>query len=464
MILRVAALIGLFSLCPTPGLVAQTAAPARLADHVILISIDGLRPEFYLDDRWPAPTLQKMRDEGAAARKVRGVTPTVTYPSHTTMVTGALPARHGVLYNRPFVDGVPTGAWYMESEMIKVPALWDAVRAAGGTSAAISWPVSAGADIDYNIPEYWSVSGEEDGVRGLEANEIALRRRVTPEGLLEEIERESLGPFPSFYWGRNRSREDAVGVMAGHLIERYQPTLLVVHLNQTDYHQHAHGREHAEVRLAVGAVDRAVGRMVEAARRAGILEKTTFIVTGDHGFVDINTRVAPNVWLTQAGLHEDAADRGDWRATFYSAGGSAFLRLRDPDDRAALDEVRAVLDRLPAGEHSLFRVVESDELRAAGVDPDSPLALAAIPGVSLIDDAGGEAIRAGSGGAHGFFPDLDDVHTGFVAWGAGVTPGHRVPLMGLVDVAAIVSALLDLDFEAPDGVLRAGIINAEASR
>lgn len=441
--------------------VGATAQEARPADHVVLITVDGLRPEFYLEERWPAPMMQLMAREGAHAKKVRGVTPTVTYPSHTTIVTGALPARHGIVHNRPFQPDGPTGRWYMEHDSVRVPALWDAVRARGGTSAGISWPVSAGAAIDYNIPEFWSASGREGELTGTEAHEAALRSRVTPPGLLEEIERESLGPFPAFYWGRNRSREDAVGVMAGHLIERYRPNLLVVHLNQTDYHQHEFGREHPEVRLAVGAVDRAISRMVEAARRAGILERTAFIVTGDHGFVDRDTQVAPNVWLVDAGLHGDRPDRGEWRAAFHPGGGSAFLRLRDPDDGTALEEVRRVLAGLPRGVRNLFRVVEREELDALGADPEAALALAAAPGVYMVGDTRGPAVAPTSGGAHGYFPDLDDVHTGFVAWGAGVAPGTVVPLMHLVDVAPAVAALLELDFEAPDGVLRPGILQNE---
>lgn len=449
-----ALLTAVLAALPSPA----AAQEPRPADHVVLISVDGLRPEFYLEERWPAPMMQLMAREGAHAEKVRGVTPTVTYPSHTTLVTGALPARHGILHNRPFQPGGPTGLWYMEHDSVRVPALWDAVRAAGGTSAGISWPVSAGAAIDYNIPEFWSVSGQEGELTGTDAHAAALRSRVTPAGLLEEIERESLGPFPAFYWGRNRSREDAVGVMAGHLIERYRPNLLVVHLNQTDYHQHEFGREHPQVRLAVGGVDRAIARMVEAARRAGTLDRTAFVVTGDHGFVDVDTRLAPNVWLVEAGLLEDRPDRGRWRAAFHPGGGSAFLRLRDPGDRAAVEEVRRLLANLPPGLRSLFRVVERDELDALGADPASPLALAAAPGVYLEGDTGGPALSPGSGGAHGYFPDLDDIHTGFVAWGAGVAPGRVVPLMGLVDVAPVVAALLGLDFEAPDGVLRPGIL------
>ncbi len=450
-------------LAAAPAVAQQPAgaAAAPPADHVVLITIDGLRPEFYLDrGAWPAPMIQKMAREGAHARAVRGVTPTVTYPSHTTIVTGALPARHGVHHNRPFEPEGQSGRWYMESSDIQVPAIWDVVREGGGTTAAISWPVSAGAAIDWNIPEFWSVSGSEQGLRGPAAHAAALRSRVTPAGLLEEIERESLGAFPSFYWGRNLSREDAVGAMAGHLIERYQPSLLLVHLNQTDYYQHAYGRDDARVELAVAAVDRAIARMVDAADRAGTLERTAFIVTGDHGFVDVHTSVSPNVWLVEAGLLEDRPDRGEWRAAFHPGGGSAFLHLRDPGDRAAVDEVRRVLEELPAGVRSFFRVVEGEELRRLGADPDSPLALAATPGISLGAATSGPAVGPGSGGAHGYFPEHDQIHTGFVAWGAGVAEGRVVEIMGLVDVAPVAAALLGLTFDVPDGALRPGILSA----
>lgn len=449
---------------PVAALSQQTGepAPAVPADHVVLVTIDGLRPEFYLpQSAWPAPMIQKMATEGAHALAVRGVTPTVTYPSHTTIVTGALPARHGVHHNRPFEPAGQTGRWYMHATDVRVPALWDVVREHGGRTAAISWPVTAGAPIDWNIPEFWAVSGEHEGLRGPAAHAGALRSQVTPAGLLEEIERESLGAFPSFYWGRNLSREDAVGAMAGHLIERYRPRLLLVHLNQTDYYQHAFGREDPEVRLSVAAVDRAIARMVDAARRAGTLDRTAFIITGDHGFVDTHTSVSPNVWLVEAGLLEDRADRGEWRAAFHPGGGSAFLHLRDPSDRAAVDEVRQRLEALPEGVRSFFRVVEEDELRRLGADPESPLALAAAPGIVFDAATALPAIGAASGGAHGYFPDLDQIHTGFIAWGAGVAPGRVITRMGLVDVAPLAAALLGIDFNAPDGALRPGILSGQ---
>src|SRR5215831_9264385 len=99
---------------------------AQPVKHVVLVSIDGFRPDFYLDPSWNMPNLRHLMQEGVYAESVKGVFPTVTYPSHTTIITGALPAKHGIYYNAPFEPEGPTGKWYWEKKLIRVPTLWDA--------------------------------------------------------------------------------------------------------------------------------------------------------------------------------------------------------------------------------------------------------------------------------------------------------------------------------------------------
>ena len=311
-----------------------TAAPLAAqprADHVVLVSVDGLRPDFYLPgSSWPAPNMQQMARDGAHAEGVRGVFPTVTYPSHTTIVTGALPARHGVYYNRPFEPEGQTGEWYWFESSIQVDTLWDAVRAAGRRTAAISWPVTVGAPIDRFVPETYSLDPNSD--------RLAPMRDGTTPGLWQELEREATGRLSLRNYGSAYiTRDDTTGAMAAYVLETHRPALIALHLITTDSAQHAHGRESDRARRAVAAADRAIGAVRDAADRAGILERTAFVVTGDHGFVDLHTQLMPNVWLAEAGLHGTEPDRGEWRATFHPTGGSAFLHLRDEADAEALN-------------------------------------------------------------------------------------------------------------------------------
>jgi predicted AlkP superfamily pyrophosphatase or phosphodiesterase len=123
---------------------------------LLLISIDGLRPDYVTAaDSYQAkiPHLRRFLKDGAFADGVEGVIPTVTYPSHTTLITGVWPAVHGILANTTFDPRRENqGGWYWYTEDIRVPTLWDVARQAGMTTASIQWPVSVGARVTWNIP------------------------------------------------------------------------------------------------------------------------------------------------------------------------------------------------------------------------------------------------------------------------------------------------------------------------
>lgn len=436
-------------------LIAVPLAAQPRADHVVLVSVDGFRPDFYLPgSSWPAPNIQQMARDGAHAEGVRGVFPSVTYPSHTTIVTGALPARHGVYYNQPFEPGGQTGRWYWHESAIQVPTLWDALRRAGRSTAGVSWPVTVGAPIDRFVPEVWSLDPNEDRLK-------PMREGSTP-GLWQELEREAIGRLNlRNYSASYITRDDTTGTIAAYILETHQPALMALHLIFTDSAQHARGRESDVARRAVAGADRAIGAIRDAAERAGILDRTAFVITGDHGFVDLHTQIMPNVWLAEAGLHGAEPDRGEWRATFHTTGGAAFLHLRDAADDEAAAGVRAVIDGLPPSTQRLFRVVERAELDQAGADPNVPFALTGSLGVSFGAEASGDAVRPTDGGAHGFFPtDFPEILTGFVGWGAGFEAGRTIHRMGLTDIADLIAMLLDVDFESPDGAPPLGVLAA----
>ncbi|MEM7582786.1 MAG: ectonucleotide pyrophosphatase/phosphodiesterase [Acidobacteriota bacterium] len=446
-------------LCALALFVATVPAHAeRLADHVVLISIDGLRPEFYLDPEWPAPMLRHMVEDGSHAEAVRGVYPSVTYPSHTTMVTGARPGSHGIFYNAPFEPVGKTGRWYWEAEAIRVPTLWHAVKKADGTSVAIGWPVTVGAEIDYLVPEIWSLDPEVAFIDH-------VRAHCHPSELLAELEREATGRLREETFSINYiTRDDRAGDMAAYLLETYRPTLMLVHLIETDHFQHEDGRASRRVERAVAAVDRAVSQIYESAENAGILERTAFVVTGDHGHVDLHSQLAPNVWLAEAGLRGTERGADDWRATFHTTGASAFLHLADPEDTAAVTEVRKILDAQPRGVRDLFRIVERDELDRLDAAPEAALALDPAPGVDMTEAASGDALRGKTGATHGWIPNFPHIQTGLVAAGAGIRKGTVAAQLRLVDIAPLVAKLLDLELPASDGAVPLGFLATQVEK
>ena len=89
--------------------------------------------------------------------------PTLTYPSHVTLLTGVTPATHGVTGNLTF-DPFNTNqyGWDWYASDIQVPTLWDAAHAAGLSTANVHWPVSVGAQVDWNLPQIWRTGNPDD--------------------------------------------------------------------------------------------------------------------------------------------------------------------------------------------------------------------------------------------------------------------------------------------------------------
>jgi predicted AlkP superfamily pyrophosphatase or phosphodiesterase len=427
------------------------------AKHVILISIDGLHPDMYLDKSWPAPNIQQLAKKGTYADHMLSVFPSYTYPSHTAMVTGALPARSGIYFNQP-KQGNGDWNWFMSA--VKVPTLWQVMEKAGKTTAAIEWPVSVGQGITYNIPEIWSDRYPD---------RITEARKYATPGLIEEIEQYATGKLDSINMSEDYFSMDANSArMAGYIFKTYHPDLLAVHFAEVDGYQHEYGRDADSVRIALAAVDRAIGDVIEAINQSPYKESTTIIIVGDHGFSTFHMVFRPNMLIK------------DLSANFFTAGGSAFLyrskTAQKEDDESTIKKVIQRLDSLPKDKRKLFRIIERNELDKMGADSSAIMALAAVPGMVFSGSTGkapvtnhgpGTVVQhnplegvfiPASGGHHGYDPNFPDMYTGFIAAGAGIKKGGHVTELCVTDIAPLIAKLLNVDFKVPDGKLIPGII------
>lgn len=422
------------------------------AKHVVLITIDGFRPEFYLDASWGAVNLRQLMQEGAYAGSVNGIFPTVTFAAHTTLITGVKPGKHGVYYNTPFKPNGFSTDWYWYFDAIKSPTLWEAVRNAGLTTGSVLWPVSAGAPIDYNIPDIWE-AGKSD-------RRDITKNHASPRGLWNELEDYATGKMEANDFNLDKdylSMDENVARMAAFIIRKYKPALTTVHLPAVDHAEHANGRDGDQVRRAVAGADRSVRTIVEAVAKAGITERTAIIITGDHGFIDRHTNFYPNVLLAQANLIGDVS-AGQWKARFHTSGGAAFLYLKDQGDTKTLAKVKAILAGLPVSQKELLSVIEGEKLIHAGTDPQVKLAMSAAPGIAFGASSTGELLRDSRGGSHGYYPDLPGIQTGFIASGAGFKKGNQLKVIDMMDIAPLIAKLLGVDFKQADGTVHHHIL------
>ena len=427
---------------------SERAADARSkARHAIMISVDGLMPASYTeaDARGlKIPTLRELMAHGAWSPGVVGVMPAVTYPSHTTMVTGVSPRVHGILTNVVFDPmGTRDGEWYWYESEIRVPTLWQVARAQGLRTALISWPVTMGAQGDAVMPEFW---------RGRGIDGTKLLRAISTPGLWDATARR----FPGFEAGFEvaPATDESIADVAIEAIKSRRPNLLLLHLPGVDHQQHEHGPWSPEALAAIETADAQIGRVAEAARGAGIWPQTLFFVVSDHGFTRCEKVLRPGVLLRQHGFItlDEKGRVQSWRASVAASAGSAYIYLHDPADRDTAAGVRALFEPLAGKPGSgIRRILSQSDIEELGGDSGAFLALEAEDGYALVGGVSGEPTGpAITPGIHGFPPDREMMYSSLILDGPGVAPG-KLEGVRMVDFAPTVAEWLGLRMEHTEG-------------
>jgi predicted AlkP superfamily pyrophosphatase or phosphodiesterase len=422
---------------------AATLLPLGAADapRVVLISIDGMMPASYLDPALAArtPNLRRLMQQGVWADGVIGVTPTVTYPSHTTMITGVEPARHGVVDNRILdPENRSSGAWYWYSRAIQVPTLPGAVRARGLTAAGITWPVTVGMDLDFNAPEYIGASRH--------AENIALQRALSTPRTLYDAAGAARGT-PYSWPQSDRDRAD----LAMFLLRTYQPNLLMLHLIELDTAEHEHGPNTPPSLDALQRLDGFTGEIVDAARKAPGGERTTIAVVSDHGFLAHSSTLQPNFALKQAGLIDvDANGRiTGWRAWFHASGGSGYVYVKAAADRPRVAAILDAIRKDPA--NGVRSVWNADDLARLGAHPEAAFGVDVVDG--FYTAAGHDALvkPSTSKGGHGFAPDRPALHASLILAGPAVQRRGSLGIVRMTQVGPTLAKILGVALDAEAG-------------
>jgi predicted AlkP superfamily pyrophosphatase or phosphodiesterase len=443
----------------------------RLPDQpkrVLLISLDGLDARYLREpDKYglKIPTLRRLMSDGVTAlRGVVSVYPSVTYPNHTTMVTGAQPLRHGIFANEVFNPSAPmSNAWAWFAREIRTDTLWDAAKREGLSSAMISWPVSTGAG-DWNVPEIWKLGTSPSNFPATLAEMTAHQR---PAGLMAEV----LQHNPAVYSKVTRDEGDDMRTgFAEYIIENKKPQIVLVHLFDLDHFQHDYGPFTPEAVAALEKSDAYVARLLAALDRAGTRAETAVVITSDHGFRAYTTHIRPNVILARAGLIKSREEKNpdgtvrhvltEWRAWAQSNGGSCAIFLNDANDRDALDRALLAFRNLVAvetgGSHpggkSLLRILNQREVGKEGGNPKAAFMLETTEGYAFSGSLAGEPIVEGKRrGAHGYLPQPADYRASFIASGARVTRRGDLGEIRMIDIGPTVAQHIGLKLRDAEG-------------
>ncbi|HTP89829.1 MAG TPA: ectonucleotide pyrophosphatase/phosphodiesterase [Bryobacteraceae bacterium] len=362
---------------------------AQERPYVVLVSLDGFRYDYA--DLHGAPNLKTLAKAGASAEMIPSF-PSVTFPNHTTLVTGDYPDHHGIVANRFFDtarqqeysthDAPNEGSW------LQAKPLWVLAEEQHVKSATMFWPMSD-AEIAGVRPSYWEQ-----------------------------------------YNGRVPD-EDRVAKVVGwlKLPERDRPHFLTLYFSDTDSAGHDFGPDAPETANAVHHVDTLIGTLWKQIQGLGL--PVNLIVVADHGM----QKVSGSVNLS------DYTDLSRMKVV----NGGPYALLYAPDAAAADRAYRELKGKNP--KFDVYRRRETPpELHYSDNDRIGDLvAVARQP--TLFAVAGERPMK--EEGAHGYDPrQFRTMHAIFYAAGPNIRAGVRLEPFENIDVAPFIAKILGLRMPA----------------
>jgi len=386
--------------------------------RLCMISLDAVaQPD--ADRLLSLPALSALAAEGVFCDQVKTVYPTLTYPIHTSLLTGCYPRTHGIGHNQPFQpDTKPEmRRWYWSAKDVKAKTLHRAAREKGLDVASILWPVSGkNRAVRRNFPEVLPLPGENAVLKML--------RYASPLWILRM----------ELQYGRQRRsiRQPDLDDYAALLCEklyasRRPPDVLTVHLVDCDAMRHQYGANSREAHAAMERLDGRVKRIVEAVKGAGLEEETLFCVVSDHGQQD-----APR------GIPLDRALRAACGARAQSLGMGAYIFG---------DDLTAAWRALEKNRESwgIGRILGEAEIQALRGPENVRMAVDAEKGCCFLDEP--KETR----GEHGFHLDCPEARTLLWLKGPGIRRGTRLDRADLVDIAPTLARALGLALPEAEG-------------
>lgn len=210
------------TLTPEPTL---TSTPTPLARRVLILSIDGLRPDAIA--LAPMPTLMKLMESSAYSLTAQTIRLSATLPSHASMLTGQCPDKHGVDWN----DYLPEKGFALGTD------IFDLAHASGLQTAMFV--------------------GKEKLRQVTEPSSTDIFKFINDRDLI--VTENLITNFPSDF------------------------RLLFIHFATTDDMGHVYGWLSGEQLSVIYRADQAIEKILAELDARGIRDETLIIITADHG-------------------------------------------------------------------------------------------------------------------------------------------------------------------------------------
>lgn len=407
--------------------------------RLLVLSFDALGGEDY-EFMKKRPEFQEFFANAAICTNVASVYPSVTYACHTSIVTGELPKKHGVISNTKLQPNrVNAPDWYWQRKYVKSDTIYDAAIRSGMKVGAFLWPVTAKSKINYLLPEIFPNRKWDNQI-------MTSLRNGKPFFIFDLFKR-----YRQLLDGiKQPNLDDFVTKSVIHTIKKHAPELMLVHFTDLDTARHDHG---VNSPVAFAAIDRLAvrfGEITAALKAQKLYDDTTIVILGDHYQLDYHTKVPLNDLIAADGWLQLVDNKVvNWLALAKSNGGSAYVYVKD--SLVNKIELKKFLNTLASNpDNGIERILTGAQAAKLGADRKCAFMLEAKKGYVFTDSIGGG--DKGKKADHGYHPTKKSNYATFYAMtGPGVAENVVVDAMSLIDIAPTWAKLLGLELKDVDG-------------
>lgn len=415
---------------------------------LFVLSVDSL---FFDDVEWlkDCPNLYGIYKRGSVVQKMKSTYPAMTYVAHSTMMTGCHQEKHGIYHNEKVEVGVAHPAWHWYRRELGTGTIFDAAKAGGYTCSVINWPVTGGdPSIDYLVPEIWSDDPKGDSrPRFLTVCSPGMEKLFDKYGHM-------------LRWKYQPELDDFGVACLKEILRDHQPDVVMLHLSYLDHARHNFGGFAPEAKHALMECDRKIGELMEILREQGTLDQTNFCVMGDHGHLPVKQVFNPNILLVREGLIQldEAGMVKDYKCYIHSAGLSAHVVLKDPEDQETRAKVEALLKTWVENEaYGCEQILNKDQMAEHHLAGPFDYVIEGRLGTSFGNNCKGELICPTdnsdyklSVSAHGHLPEKGPQPIFFAA-GPDIREGVVIERGELIDEAPTYAAILGVEMPWAQG-------------
>ena len=370
--------------------------PSEVKPLVVLISIDGFKPE-YLKRNY-SQNLQELAENGALAKGLISSFPSVTFPNHYSIVTGLYPDHHGIVNNTMYDthiqevfklssrDAVTNPAWWSDAKPI-----WVSVIEQNKRASTLFWP------------------GTETKIQQIQPNDwLNYDHHMSSTARVEQLLTWLSKP--------NSMRAD----------------FATLYFSEVDSAGHAFGPNSSQVNQSIAHVDQAIAQLRVGLKKLGLDQKTTFIIVSDHGM----SVVPSDHWIEVSQVLKDIPEiKYEW------TGPVAGINLGEQDVSTALNQLKTIPHL------ACWKKSEIPTKYHFGTHRRIPKIVCLAENHYVITDKKPLITYPGH---HGFAPQEQDMHGLFIA------SGYQIRKVDLdyfenVDVYSLMTKLLNIPAEKNDG-------------